>query len=112
MIIKSSRLMPLLVSLGVAFFALAGTPCKAAAFVYDVTVSGLVSGQFYTLDFHFIDGGDGTNNVARITHLNFGTGTALETPENFSLVDAYPDTKDIDFTAGNNDNVSFRLILT
>src|SRR5271165_6640653 len=112
MISKYSLLTPLLVSIGVACFALAGIPCEAASFAYDVTVQtgSLTPGTFYTLDFHFNDGGDGTNNTVSISHLSFGNGTAIESTTGFLLVDAYPDTEDIDFLPGNT--ITFRLILT
>ena len=77
------------------------SPCKPA---------GLTARPFYALDLRFNDGGDGTNNTVSISNLSFGMGTALESTTNFLLVDAYPDTQDIDFQPGTT--ITFRLIFT
>ena len=111
MIPKSLRLIAGLVALGATFIALTANQCNAAAtYLVRVQTAGLTAGSFNTLDFHFNDGGDGTNNTASISHLNFGTATPLEDTSDFSLVDAYPDIQTIDFQAGNS--ISFLLTLT
>jgi hypothetical protein len=112
MIPKSLRLIAGLVALGVTFIALTANRCTAAAtyLVQVQTAGGLSAGSFNTLDFHFDDGGDGTNNTASISHLNFVTATPLEDASDFSLVDAYPDIQTLDFKAGNS--ISFLLTLT
>jgi hypothetical protein len=109
---KSLRLVAWLVTLGAAFVALTVNRCNAAAtYLVRIQTTGLSPGSFNTLDFHFNDGGDGSNNVASISHLNFGSATPLESTSDFSLVDAYPDTQTIDFLAGGN-IVTFFLTLT
>jgi FG-GAP-like repeat len=111
MIPKSLRLIAGLVALGATFIALTANQCNAAAtYLVRVQTAGLIAGSFNTLDFHFNDGGDGTNNTASISHLNFGTATPLEDTSDFSLVDAYPDIQTIDFQAGSG--TSFLLTLT
>src|SRR5215469_259355 len=112
MIPKSLHLIAGLVALGTTFIALTAIRCNAAAtyFVRVQTAGGLSAGSFNTLDLHFNDSGDGTNNSASISHLNFGTATPLEDASDFSLVDAYPDIQTIDFLAGNS--ITFLLTLT
>ena len=109
---KSLRLIVWLVTLGAAFAALTGNRCNAAVtYLVRIQTTGLSPGSFNTLDFHFNDGGDGSNNVASISRLNFSSATPLETTSDFSLVDASPDTQVIDFLAGGN-VISFLLTLT